>query len=219
MTSGVTAASPAAKTSTPTPGGTSLPTRFSFARVDFASLLRDEVGCGPPPAPGPTPMTPPAVRPPLDSAPASIPRPPGPPPADPSLDTLARHHALLRPPEALPGKHSSAAATTPNLTIPDPAMPADPIEATKQCAAPSLEDLLPALVRRVAWSGDGQRGTIRLELGVGALAGSTLLVHADAGRVRVRLDLPAGVNAAGLRERIEQRLHDRGVDAESVEVM
>jgi hypothetical protein len=217
MTSSVTATTPGAKTNTTAVSGAALPTRF-FGRVDFASLLRDEVSCEPPPALGPTPMTPPLMRLPPDSAQTNMPRPPGAPREDPSLDTLARHHALLRQPEALSAKHSSAAATTPNVGIPDPTVPADPIEATKQCAAPSLEDLLPALVRRVAWSGDGHRGTIRLELGAGALAGSTLLVHADAGRVRVKLDLAAGVNAAGLRERIEQRLHDRGVDAESVEV-
>jgi hypothetical protein len=80
-----------------------------------------------------------------------------------------------------------------------------------------MEDLLPALVRRVAWSGDGRRGTVRLELGSGALAGAELVVHADDGRVRVQLRAPAGVDLGPLRERIAIRLAARGVALDEVE--
>jgi hypothetical protein len=83
----------------------------------------------------------------------------------------------------------------------------------------SLEALLPALVRRVAWSSDGKRGTARLEIGSGELAGATLLVHADAGRVRVRLEVPPGVDARSWRERIVQRLAARDVPVDDVEVL
>jgi hypothetical protein len=85
-------------------------------------------------------------------------------------------------------------------------------------AAGSLEVLLPALVRRVAWSNDGKRGTARLEIGSGDLTGATLLVHADAGRVRVRLEVPPGVDARSWRERIVQRLASRDIPIDDVEV-
>ncbi len=97
-----------------------------------------------------------------------------------------------------------------------------PLEATTPDvavrAAGSLEDLLPALVRRVAWSSDGKRGTARLEIGSGDLAGATLLVHADAGRVRVRLEVPPGVDAPFWRERIVHRLATRDIPIDDVEV-
>jgi hypothetical protein len=81
----------------------------------------------------------------------------------------------------------------------------------------SLEDILPALVRRVAWSGDGRRGTVRLELGAGELAGGTLLVQVDEGRVRVRLTAPPGVDVDAWRGRITDRLEARGLAVDSVE--
>jgi hypothetical protein len=82
----------------------------------------------------------------------------------------------------------------------------------------SLDDLLPAFVRRIAWSGDGRKGTVRMELGAGALSGATLILHAEDGRVRVQLDAPSGVNTSEWKERIEQRLASRGIETESVEV-
>jgi hypothetical protein len=82
----------------------------------------------------------------------------------------------------------------------------------------SLEDLLPILVRRVAWSTDGKRGTARLEIGSGDLAGATLLVHADAGRVRVQLAVPVGADARSWRERIVRRLSAREIPVDEVEV-
>jgi hypothetical protein len=85
-------------------------------------------------------------------------------------------------------------------------------------AAVSLEELLPTLVRRVAWSTDGKRGTARLEIGSGDLAGATLLVHADAGRVRVQLEVPAGADARSWRERIVRRLAAREIPVDEVEV-
>jgi hypothetical protein len=87
-----------------------------------------------------------------------------------------------------------------------------------RAAASSLETLLPALVRRVAWSGDGRHGTVRLELRSGELDGATLLVHADSGRVRVRLDVPPGVDAARWEHRIRQRLQEHRIAADAVEV-
>ena len=142
----------------------------------------------------------------------SLPRSPGPGPEEPTprrrtspdeaLDPSARHAAHLAPP-VVPGALPSAEAT-----------PAQ-VEARVRS---SLEDLLPALVRRVAWSGDGRRGAVRLELGAGELAGATLLVQVDEGRVRVRLSAPSGVDVGAWRGRIADRLEARGLAVDSVEV-
>jgi hypothetical protein len=134
-------------------------------------------------------------------------------PEDDPLDPFARHRASLAPPDAV-FDHPVA------LVAPLPERPpaAAPTDAPALRAAASLEELLPALVRRVAWSGDGRSGTVRLELGSGSLAGATLLVHVDAGRVRVRLDLPAGVDAAGWERRIRERLEARRIATDGVEV-
>jgi hypothetical protein len=100
-----------------------------------------------------------------------------------------------------------------------PSLHVSPPSATEAArAGVSLEDLLPAFVRRIAWSGDGRKGTVRMELGAGALAGATLILRADDGRVRVQLDAPPGADTAAWRERIERRLAARGIETESVEV-
>jgi hypothetical protein len=117
-----------------------------------------------------------------------------------ALDPATRQVAHLAPP---PGVASS----------PVPAEPDAPVAAQ---ARTSLEDLLPALVRKVAWSGDGKRGTVRLELGAGRMAGATVLVESDHGRVRVRLEAPAGVDGEAWRRRIEDRLAARGLEVDDV---
>jgi hypothetical protein len=128
-------------------------------------------------------------------------------PGEPPLDAVARHAAQLAPPIT----HEPVA---PRVQLPAAAAPATP----EVRAHASLEDLLPALVRKVAWSGDGRCGTVRLELGAGALSGATLLVHTDDGRVRVHLDAPSGADVEQWRMRIAQRLAARGLAVDSVEV-
>jgi hypothetical protein len=59
---------------------------------------------------------------------------------------------------------------------------------------------------------------MRLELGAGALAGSTVVVHADAGRVRVQLDTPAGTDIEAWKARLDERLTLRGVEVEEIVV-
>jgi len=85
-------------------------------------------------------------------------------------------------------------------------------------AAPIPEDLqalISALVRRVAWGGDRRRGSARIELSEGPLAGATLTVHTEAREVRVELDLPSGMAGAGdWSERIVRRLEERGFVAD-----
>jgi hypothetical protein len=82
----------------------------------------------------------------------------------------------------------------------------------------SLEDLLPALVRKIAWSGDARRGSVRLELGAGPLSGGTLLVRADGGQVHVALHAPPGTDVEDWRARIATRLAARGLDVTAVDV-
>ena len=83
---------------------------------------------------------------------------------------------------------------------------------------PRWRNIIPALVRRVQWGGDGRKGTVRMELGAGALAGATLQVSSDRGRVSVQLDVPPGVDAAEWRERITTSLAAKNIATDQVEV-
>jgi hypothetical protein len=91
------------------------------------------------------------------------------------------------------------------------------VAAAQTNARVSLEDLVPALVKKIAWSGDAQRGTVRMELGAGELAGSTLTVSAENGRVSVDVAAP-GTDLAAWRERLSTRLTARGLSLDSIEV-
>lgn len=115
---------------------------------------------------------------------------------------------------------SVAAPLPPPLAIaarPDTA-PIDAPAAAAVRARSSLEELLPLLVRRIAWSGDARRGTVRLELGAGALAGATLVIHSDDDRVRVHLSAPPGADLEAWTDRIARRLAARGIDVDEVRV-
>jgi len=77
-----------------------------------------------------------------------------------------------------------------------------------------LQNLLSGLARRVAWGGDRRKGTARIELSEGALAGATLVVHAEQRSVSVEIELPDGSSAGqGLEQRILDRLAGRGFAA------
>jgi hypothetical protein len=82
----------------------------------------------------------------------------------------------------------------------------------------NMDHLVSQLVKRIGWSGDGRRGTVRLEVGRGDLAGATLLVEADAGGVDVDVELPAGVSADAYGARLRQRLEARGLTVRSLNV-
>lgn len=112
-----------------------------------------------------------------------------------ALDPAARQAALLAPPP-----HAAAAPAAAALDAPRARM--------------SMEELLPALVRRIAWAGDKHRGSVRLEIGAGAYAGTTIVVHSDAGRVRVELSGAGDLD--GLRRSLDARLRRHGLDVESV---
>jgi len=100
-------------------------------------------------------------------------------------------------------------ATTPNAA-------AAPAAAFPVTVIPDdLAMLISALARRVAWGGDRRRGSARIELSDGPLAGATLVVHTEARAVSVELELPRSAPAVNdWRERIIRRLEERGFVAE-----
>ncbi len=106
----------------------------------------------------------------------------------------------------------AALAPPPSFTD---AAAASPVEAR---ACVTLEDLVPALVRKIAWSGDGSRGAVHLELGGEVLSGAKVLVCAEQGRVRVHLTAPAGTDLDAWRGRIARRLAGRGLEVDEIEV-
>jgi hypothetical protein len=120
---------------------------------------------------------------------------------DDELDPSARQAAQLAPPMTVPPRNDPAAGAAPLAN-----------------ARASLEDLVPQLVKRIAWSGDAQRGTVRMELGAGELSGATLTVSAEHGRVSVRVDTPPGTDVGAWRARLASRLEARGLSVESVDV-
>jgi hypothetical protein len=136
-----------------------------------------------------------------------------------ALDPAVRHAAHIAPPgQHRAAEHSLAHEPAPVADMSPPsALP--PVEVR---AAASLEDLLPALVRNIAWHAQGHRGVVHLELGAGALSGARLVIEADAGRVRITIAAPASIRASvdlsGWSERIAARLAARGLDVGSVEV-
>jgi hypothetical protein len=118
------------------------------------------------------------------------------------LDPATRRAAQLAAPQITP------------VTAPSPAVAQAVVhEEMAPRTRVSMEELLPQLVRRIAWAGDRRRGSVQLELGAGRHAGTTITVHADEGRVRVELD---GAGAVELRSRIRTRLERHGLDVESV---
>jgi hypothetical protein len=118
-----------------------------------------------------------------------------------ALDPIARQTAYLAPPPAV-----GAVAQQP------------PSALVELQAHASLEELIPTLARRIAWSNDGRRGAVRIEVGGGRLAGATVLVTADGGRVSVDMEMPSTAASAGWQQRIAERLESRGLDVERVDV-
>jgi hypothetical protein len=113
-----------------------------------------------------------------------------------------KHHAAPDPldPETRRCAQMAPPAFTPSPTAP---VPADTAIAPR--ARVSMEELLPQLVKRIAWAGDKRRGSVQMELGAGPHAGTVITVHAVDGRVRVEL---AGDDTGTLRRRLEEKGFD-----------
>ena len=119
------------------------------------------------------------------------------------------------PAYALPDPLSWQMALHPGIT---PMVGGQPSPQTPPAALPLREDLqhlINGLARRVAWGGDRRKGSARIELSEGPLAGATLLVHTEQRAVNVELELPAGGSLAGdWQQRIVDRLEERGFSAQ-----
>jgi hypothetical protein len=115
----------------------------------------------------------------------------------PTLDPLICQLAMNQGP-------SSAVQLNPG---PSPASATPPLRE-------DLQNLLTGLARRSAWGGDRRKGSARIELAEGALAGATLHVHTEQRTVSVELELPPGMPAHRWQERIAARLEGRGFTAE-----
>ncbi len=124
--------------------------------------------------------------------------------ANASLDPLERRAAQMAPP----------AFAVPLVVAP---VPSDTAPVVLRAA--SLETLLPALVKRIAWSAEGKdRGAVRMEIGAGELQGAVLLVQADAGEVKIHVSVPNGADREAWREKLMRRLDARGVRVATLEI-
>lgn len=77
-------------------------------------------------------------------------------------------------------------------------------------AAPD-ELLLERVVKRLSWGGSGKRGTARIELAAGSLAGATLLVHAEGREITLEADGADAQALAELAARLAKRLDEKGI--------
>ena len=112
-------------------------------------------------------------------------------------DPLLRQPGLCSPPASIP-------MAPPNVQA----------AVSSAAAVATIEQLLPTLVSRVAWSGDAKKGAVRLEFRAGALAGGLLLVEAQGGDLHVTVSAPAETDVEDLRQRLAARLAARGLRAE-----
>lgn len=71
----------------------------------------------------------------------------------------------------------------------------------------SLEELVPQVLRRIAWGGDRTKGSVHLELH----SGEKVTVHAEGRRVRLEVE-----GNADLERRIGSRLRAAGIEVEGV---
>jgi hypothetical protein len=114
-------------------------------------------------------------------------------PLDPLLCQMAIHTGIN------PGVGPAASSTEPPASLP---------------LREDIQNLIVRLARRVAWGGDGRKGSARIEFSEGALAGAILIVHAEQRAVSVELSLPRGVTLPeDLQRRILERLEGRGLSA------
>jgi hypothetical protein len=126
-----------------------------------------------------------------------------------------KRHADETPDPLDPEARRAAQMGPPPMVAPGAVVESAPVEKT---ARVSLEEILPAVLRRIAWSGDARRGAVRLEIGTGMLAGATVLIQADDGRLRVTMHAPPGVDAEAWRERLRDRFARKKLDVESIVV-
>ncbi|MCL2825196.1 MAG: hypothetical protein FWD57_14495, partial [Polyangiaceae bacterium] len=119
---------------------------------------------------------------------------------DTSLDPLTRQMAI---PFGI-GAH----AITPNQT--------EGIQQRIELARSlTLEQMLPSIVRKAAWSisPDRSAATLHLEIGNGAFEGTTVLIRADHGTVHIELNAPPGIDMDEWKNRLRLRIACQGLAA------
>lgn len=79
----------------------------------------------------------------------------------------------------------------------------------------TLEQMLPALVRKAAWhiAADRCSATLRLEIGSGSFDGTTVLIRADLHEVHIELAAPPGIDLEAWKRRLRLRLASQGLIA------
>jgi hypothetical protein len=139
---------------------------------------------------------------------------PGPAPSPKARPVVAVvDEAKPRPPERKgpldvldPSTRITAHLAPPIAGTPACAPLADPV---MHASRVSLEELVPHVLRRIAWGGDRTKGTVVLEL----VSGETITVHAEAEGRLVRLEVEGN---ADLERRIGSRLRAAGIEVEGV---
>jgi hypothetical protein len=99
------------------------------------------------------------------------------------------------------------ARVTAHLALPMASSSVAPTEQVSSRARVSLEELVPQVLRRIAWGGDRTKGTACLEL----TSGDKVTVHAEGRRVRIEVD-----GNEDLERRIASRLRAAGIEVESI---
>lgn len=152
------------------------------------------------------------ARPEAQACPAAAPEGRASDPAKPGLGPVAERGAEpdkidARPVPADPVEPFSRALAQPALATshaPAPSPAAAPVVASEEL-------LLEQLVRRLSWGGNGKRGSARLELGAGQLAGTTVVLHVEGREVALELEGRGGAELEDWRARIVERLEARGL--------
>lgn len=112
-------------------------------------------------------------------------------------DPKTRDHDLLDP----------TARITAHLAPPVVSPSSTPAAETVTRSRVSLEELIPQVLKRIAWGGDRTKGSVHLEL----TSGEKVTVHAEGRRVRLEVE-----GNADLERRIGSRLRAAGIEVESV---
>lgn len=192
-------------------GRAELPPRLPLGLVPFKSLLAIACGKRPAPARGAEP------KPAGSSAAAAQVAAPRDPAAngarigdEPEDKKKPRADAI----DPLDPSFRSAAHLAPPMSTPLAPSAATADAEVGARARVSMEELLPLVVRRIAWGGDRTKAAVHVELATGAFAGTTVTVHAEGKRVRVEVGGAGDLDA--IRQRLESRLRGAGIDVESV---
>lgn len=148
---------------------------------------------------------------------AAVPLPtPDRPARSPSREAPAPSVELAERPDPVDPLTRALAVPPTRLSPPEPALGQVPTSALSTHSIP--DEWIERVVRRFAWGGNGRRGTARLELGVGPLAGATLTLHAEGDEVVVRVEGAKGDQAAAWAAQLTSRLGGRGIVVRDVEI-